>query len=172
MEILEAINSRKSVRKFKPDSIIDENIQKLLDAAIKAPTAGNAQPWYFYVIKDKSIKDALSAASLGQKFVNDAPVVIAVCVDPEVSAAKYGDRGRYLYCIQDSAAAVENIMLAAVSMDLGTCWVGAFEEEKVKQVLNMPAGRRPAALIPLGYPEKIDEGFKRKPLNEVVEYKN
>lgn len=171
MEVFEAINARTSVRKFKPDPVPKENVEKLLKAALRAPTAGNIQPWFFYVVTNSELKNALAGAALGQKFVASAPVVIVTCAEPEASAKTYGDRGRNLYCLQDTAAAVENMMLAAVSLGLGTCWVGAFNEGKVAELLDLPAGRRPVALVPVGYPETINGPTSRRPLAEVMEYR-
>jgi len=171
MEVLAAINARTSVRKFKPDPVTKENIETLLEAALKAPSAGNIQPWFFYVVTNGEMKRALTAAALGQSFIAFAPVVVVVCVEPEASGKTYGDRGRNLYCLQDAAAAVENMMLAAVSLGLGTCWVGAFDEVKVAGLLEMPAGRRPVAIVPVGYPEKVSSPTSRKALRQVVEYR-
>lgn len=170
MEVFEAIAARTSVRKFKSDSVPAEKIDRMLEAAVRAPTAGNIQPWFFYVIKDEKMRNALMGAALGQKFIAEAPVVIVVCVDPEASAKVYGERGRNLYCLQDAAAAIQNMMLAAVSQGLGTCWVGAFDENKVADLLGLPPGRRPLALVPVGYPKETKKSVARKPLQEVVAY--
>lgn len=170
MNVLEAINARASIRKFKTDAVASEDIDKLLNAALRAPSAGNLQPWFFYVITSDNLKEALAGAAFGQKFISYAPVVVVACVEPEVSARIYGDRGRFLYSLQDIAAAIENIMLAAVSLGLGSCWVGAFDEIKVAQLLNINVDRRPVALIPIGYPEKVSGTTPRKPLSQVVKY--
>lgn len=171
MEVLEAINARISVRNFKDQPVPKEDVLRLVQAGLRAPTAGNIQPWFFYVVMDNKLKNSLAEAALGQNFIASAPVVIVTCAEPEASAKIYGDRGRYLYCIQDTAAAVENIMLAAVSLGLGSCWIGAFDEGKVAGLLSMPRGRRPVAVIPVGYPEKEKAGTARKPLHKVMEFR-
>ena len=152
MEVLESIMKRQSVRMYEKKDVPNELIGQMLIAAVKAPSAGNVQPWEFIVVKDNKIKKELSLASLKQKHIEDASTVIVVCANLEKSADKYGDRGKTLYCIQDTAAAIENMLLVATSLELGTCWVGAFEEGKVKSILNIPERLRPMALITVGFP--------------------
>lgn len=152
MEVFESILSRQSVRTYDKKDVPNELIGQMLEAAVHAPSAGNIQPWEFIVVKDKNTKKELALAALRQRFVEEAPVVIVVCVNLEKSADRYGDRGKNLYCIQDTAAAIENMLLVATSLGLGTCWVGAFEESKVKSLLNIPERLRPIALITVGFP--------------------
>jgi SagB-type dehydrogenase family enzyme len=104
------------------------------------------------VVRDHGLKEALAAAAYNQVFVSQAPVVIVVCADAARSAARYGQRGRELYCIQDTAAATAHILLAAVAMGLGSCWVGAFDEKQAARVLDLPARHRPVAILPIGKP--------------------
>ncbi len=172
MDVFEAIRRRRSIRRFLSDRDVDEkDLIMLLEAATLAPSAGNAQPWRFIVVRTPELKAALARAALGQGFVAEAPVVIVVCVDLARARAAYGERGESLYCIQDTAAAVQNINLAAVSLGLGTCWVGAFDEAEVMMALDLPASLRPVALIPLGYPAESPRPRPRRPLDEVVEYR-
>ena len=152
METFECILKRRSIRSYDKKDVPNEFIGKMLEAAIHAPSAGNLQPWEFIVVKDLKTKEELSNAALGQDHVKEAPVVIVVCVNPEKSAEKYGERGRNLYCIQDTAAAIQNMLLTATDLGLGTCWVGAFEEERVKDILRIPENLRPVALITVGFP--------------------
>lgn len=166
-DLLTLIKKRYSVRRFKPDPVPPEIIAGLLEAARWAPSAGNLQPWFFYVVTRQKEKEMLAAAALNQRFVAQAPVCIVVCAEPDRSARVYGDRGRHLYCYQDTAAAAQNILLAATGYGLGTCWVGAFKEEEVRRSLAMPAGRVPVALIPAGYP--ADDSVHRPGRREVSE---
>ncbi|MGB9593936.1 MAG: nitroreductase family protein, partial [Anaerolineae bacterium] len=153
MEFWDVIQARRSVRQFRQDKPLKEaQVEKLLEAAIRAPSAGNRQPWHFYVVWSQDVKDGLAAAAFDQTFVAEAPVVIVVCADAARSAARYGSRGRDLYCIQDTAIATTHILLAAVDMGLGACWVGAFDEEQAAAVLRLPAVHRPVAIVPVGYP--------------------
>ncbi len=152
MDTLEAIHKRRSVRRYAPEPVPEEHLREILDAAVAAPSAGNIQPWKFYVVREFSVRRGLAEAAYGQRFIEEAPVCIVVVAIPEMSARRYGDRGWNLYCIQDTAAAVQNILLAATSLGYGTCWVGAFNEEDVARVLKLPEGERPVAMVPVGKP--------------------
>lgn len=168
MHLNEVIASRQSVRQFQTDrEVSPEQEQALLEAAIRAPSAGNVQPWHFYAVRDTASRQSLAAAAFGQSFVAQAPLVIVVCVDAERSAARYGDRGRTLYCFQDTAAAVTNIQLTAVDLGLGSCWVGSFDEAMATGVLGLPANLRPIAMLPIGYPARLATPRPRRPLSEV-----
>ncbi|MGY4707173.1 nitroreductase family protein [Candidatus Bipolaricaulota sp. J31] len=170
-KLLEIVKGRRSIRKFKPDPVPENDLVEILEAAIWAPSAGNAQPWRFIVVRDPGIKRKLVVAALGQDFIAEAPVVIVVCTDLERARRAYGDRGVGLYCIQDTAAAIQNMLLLAHAKGLGTCWVGAFSEEEVCEALALPEGLRPVALVPLGYPAQKPRPRPRRPLDEVVEYR-
>ncbi|ACX52178.1 nitroreductase [Ammonifex degensii KC4] len=169
--VLEVIKKRCSVRQYKEDPVPRELIEQILEAARWAPSAGNLQPWFFYVITDAGRRRCLAAAAWGQKFVGEAPVLIVVCAEPQRSAQHYGERGRSLYCIQDTAAAIQNLLLAATAYGLGTCWVGAFDENQVRHCLGIPPERRPVAIVTLGYPQSWPEKrTSRRPLDEIVKF--
>jgi len=168
MDVLEAIKGRRSVRAFTNQEVSEETVLKLIEAACWAPSAGNIQPWEFIVVRKSEIKKRLVQAALGQSFIAEASVVVIVCTNERSSAERYGDRGSSLFCIQDAAAAVQNILLAAHSFGLGTCWVGAFSEEKVNEAINVPEGIRSVAIVPLGHPSQTPQPRKRRPLAEVV----
>ncbi|RJQ43235.1 MAG: nitroreductase family protein [Gaiellales bacterium] len=170
MEIMEAISRRSSVRRFTDRVPGREIVEVLLEAAIRAPSAGNLQPWRFFVVRDGKVRKKLMAAAMGQKHVYEAPVVVVICVEPGVSARRYGDRGRDLYCIQDGAVATENLLLAAVANGLGSCWVGAFDEAAVAQAVRAPEGTRPIAMVPLGYPAGPSRQSSRIQLGRIVSY--
>lgn len=170
MDVFEAIFERRSVRKFTGRDVSNEDLKKILEAGRWAPSAGNVQPWEVIVVRGRELKERLAEAALSQEFVAEAPVVIVVCVDLKKASRAYGERGRSLYCIQDSAAAIQNMLLAAHSLGLATCWVGAFYEEEVKDILGIPEGFRPVALIPLGYPAYKPEKPSRRKLNQIVHF--
>jgi nitroreductase len=170
MELMEAIIGRRSTRVFLQKSISDETIKKLIEAARWAPSAGNIQPWIFLVIRKREIKILLAEAALNQMFVAEAPVVIVVCADEKRSLMSYGVRGKSLYCIQDTAAATQNLLLMAYALELGTCWVGAFNETEAKKALRLPEWIRPLSLIPLGYPKEKPSQKQRRPVSEIVHY--
>lgn len=171
MDALEAIKGRRSVRAFKNQDVPAEIVEKLIDAARWAPSAGNIQPWEFIIIRKPEIKRRLAEAALGQIFIEEAPVVIVVCADEDRSSIGYGLRGKFLYCIQDTAAAIQNIHLVAYSHGLGTCWVGAFREEEAREILVIPHGVRPVAIIPVGYPAEFPPPRSRRPISQVVHYR-
>ena len=131
MDVLEAIKERRSVRAFTDEKVSEEDVERLLEAARWAPSAGNTQPLELVVVKAVETKRKLSEAALNQTLIQKAPVVIVVCADVTRSSRGYGSRGEQLYSIQDTAAATENILLAAQELGLATCWVGAFHEKEV-----------------------------------------
>ncbi len=169
MDILTIIKSRRSIRKFKEDNIPEDLINKLLESAIYAPSEGNLQPWKFYVIRNRKIRIRLAKAALEQFFISEAPVVIVVCADI-IATSPYGSRGINLYCLQSTAAAIQNILLSAHSLGLGTCWVGAFDEKEASEILKLPSSLRPVAIIPVGYPAENPKTPFRKKIPEVTEF--
>jgi nitroreductase len=170
VDFWQVLEGRRSVRAFDQErDISPDTVTRLLRAAVRAPSAGNCQPWQFYVVREPDTKRALAQAALDQWFLSEAPVVVVVCADAARSAQRYGDRGRELYCLQDTAAATENLLLAAVASGLGTCWVGAFDEQAASIALELPGRLRPVAIVPLGYPaERPSYPSERLPLNSVV----
>lgn len=151
MDIEETIAGRTSIRTFKPDPIDESTIDVALRLANQAPSAGNLQARDFVVVKSSHTRKMLAEAAFKQDFIRVAPVVVVCCANLE-RIKSYGDRGRTLYCLQDVAAGIENMMLYLHSKGLGTVWVGAFDEAKVSEILTLPKHARPVALIPIGYP--------------------
>ena len=151
MDVIDAICGRRSIRLFKEKDVPEKMITKLISLAVMAPSAGNLQAWDLIIIRNLETKDALVRAAFGQSFIAKAPIIIVVCANQKRSAQQYGTRGTNLYSIQDSAAAIQNLLLAAYSLGLGTCWVGAFNESLVSDLLKIPDGVRPVSIIPVGY---------------------
>jgi len=170
MDVLEAIKGRRSIRAFQSKEIPEEIVEKLIDMARRAPSAGNIQPWEFIIVRKPEIKRRLAEAALDQTFIEEAPIVIVVCANENRSSQGYGIRGKTLYCLQDTAAATQNILLAAYSFGLGTCWIGAFREEEAREILEIPYGVRPIAIIPIGYPAEAPPPPSRRPINQIVHY--
>jgi nitroreductase len=170
MDVFEAIKGRRSVRKFKRKSVSADMVEKLIDAGRWAPSAGNIQPWEFIIVRKAEIKAELAEAAGGQAFIEEAPVAIVVCANENRSVQGYGVRGKTLYCIQDTAAAIQNIHLAAYALGLGTCWVGAFGEEEVKEALKIPDGVRPVAIVPVGFAAEAVPPRRRRPIEQFVHY--
>ena len=172
MELQEAIKGRRSIRHFKKQSIPEETITQLIEAASQAPSAGNIQPWHFIIVRNPTIKRKLAESALNQSHVEQAPVVIVVCADEKSSSMGYGKRGRTLYCLQDTAAATQNILLTAHSLGLGTCWIGAFNEDEAREAVNAPEGVRPVVMIPVGIPDENPRQRGRKLLSQISRYDN
>jgi nitroreductase len=172
MELSETIKGRRSIRAFKKQDVPEEIVEKLIDAARWAPSAGNIQPWEFVIVRKSAVKKKLAQAALSQTVVEEAPVAIVVCANEKRSSMGYGLRGKTLYCIQDTAAATQNILLTAHSLGLGACWVGAFNEDEAKEAVNAPEGIRPVAIIPVGYADESPLLRSRRPLNQIMHYEN
>lgn len=170
MEFFEALKLRRSVRSFTEDEVSDEEVKKIIDAARWAPSAGNIQPWEFVVVRKPETKKRLAESALGQSFIEEAPVVIVVCANEARSRMGYGSRGANLYCIQDTAAATENLLLAASALGLGSCWVGAFHEDQVREILKLPGGVRPVAIVPIGRPAERPKPPRKRSLTEIVHH--
>jgi len=171
MDVYSAVKNRRSVRRFKKEPFAEETLEKLLDAARLAPSAGNAQPWQFIVVRNRNTMARLADAALGQSWMLSAPLMVVVCAELKRSAASYGRRGVELYAIQDTAAAIENMLLCAVAEGLAACWVGAFREEAAASALGIDSKTlRPVALIPIGYPAERSSMPPKRPLDDVVQY--
>jgi len=166
--VMENIMTRRSIRKYKKHDVSDEEIFDLLDAARHAPSASNKQAWEFIIVRDPKMKKQLAEDAEGSGWMDEAPVIIVACENVKIAGSRFGERGTKLYGIQEVAAAVENLMLAANAKGLGTCWVGAFSEIKVASQLRCPEHVRPCALIALGWPDEAPEQPARHELSEFV----
>lgn len=156
MEVLECIKTRRSTRKFLDVPVEWDKVGTIVDAGRSAPNSGNLQNWKFIVVLDQDKRKEIAEACLKQFWMERAPVHIIVCAEPEKAKRFYGIRGERLYSIQNCAASVENMLLTAHSLGLGSCWVGAFDEDMLKRALGIPDYARPQAVIPIGYPaEKV-----------------
>ena len=164
MNVTEAIETRRSIRSYKDRQIEEDKLERVLEAARLAPSAKNLQEWKFIVVKDKLTRQKLASAAKNQKFVGEAPVVIAACA---VETEHVMTCGQLCYPI-DLAIAVDHMTLKAVEEDLGTCWIGAFHEDEVKEILNIPEKVRVVALLPIGYPEYVPSQTPRKMREEIV----
>jgi nitroreductase len=167
MDVLEAVKGRRSIRRFQRRGIPDEMINRLVEALIWAPSAGNLQSRKFYFITDDRLKVLLSKAALNQSYVSDAPLVIVCCTDRSI-ASRYGGRGVELYSIQDVSCSVMCMMLVAHEMGLGSVWVGAFDEGEVSRILNLPENLRPVAIVPVGWPDRVPSAPQRVRPDEAV----
>ncbi len=168
MDLFEVIEKRRSIRKFKHKPVAAKRLRKILEAARLAPSGANRQPWCFIVVRDLKTKRALSVAANKQKFVADADVVIAAVGDPTASAAKlpYAVSSTRIPYKQDPMIAIEHMVLAATALNYGTCWIGAFKEDKVKGILKIPENLRVIALLPIGVPNESPPPRPRRAFTE------
>ncbi len=177
MEFIDVIKTRRSVRNYSDQPVEDHKLEQILECARWSPSWANKQCWHFIVVKDKRKIEALSKTALVNNWLKKAPVLIAACADPKLS----GTRNGMDYFLVDLAIAMEHLILSAANQDLGSCWIGAFDEQKVKEQLAVPINIRVVALTPIGYPaekqnlrEKVSRSFvragNRKTLDEIVHY--
>ncbi len=169
MDLYEALQSRRSVRKYKPDPVPEDKLQNLMNAARIAPSWSNRQCWKFIVVRDRERKKQL-AESMPEKnparkaVAETAPVVIVLCADPKASGKQDGKD----YYLLDAGLAMQQLMLAAHAEGFGTCWIAWFDEAKAKEACSVPKDQRIVGLTPLGVPEKQPSEKPRKDLSEIV----
>ena len=167
MNLMQTIRARRSIRNFLERPVEEEKLLAVLEAGRLAPSARNMQDWRFIVVRDAATRQRLAKAARDQQFVGKSPVVIAACGTSDLVMSC----GQLAYAI-DVAIAVDHMTLAAASLDLGTCWIGAFYEEKVKEILGVPPGIRIVALLPLGYPAEEPGPRARKSLDDVLAWEH
>ena len=160
--MIECILTRRSIRSLKPDPVPEADLETMLRCLEAAPSAGNLQPWFFLLVKAEALKEELCRLSFDQVVVKQAPVVFVVCARPEDSARQYGAVGRDLFCLQDTAAAVQNLLLAAHALGYGAVWIGVVKEAEIVQCLKLGAGLKPVALIPVGLPNEPPQPMERR----------
>ncbi len=154
MDVIEAIKTRRSIRKYLDLPVEWDKICEVIDAGRLAPSAGNLQNWKFIIVTDEGKRKQLAEACIQQWWMEKAPVHIIICVMPKKAIRFYGIRGDRLYSIQNAAAAAENMLLTAHSIGLGACWVGAFDDNAVKRVLGIIEEATPQIIVTLGYPNE------------------
>ena len=172
MEFMEVITSRKSIRAYLDKPVEEEKLMKILESAWLAPSWANKQGCRYIVVKDKAAIERLATGFTS--WLKEAPVIIAVCIDPKDS----GSHNSMDYYLVDAGISMEHVVLAATNLGLGTCWISGFDEAKVKEILEVPASVRVVALTPLGYQALMSERSKtvrefvkssqRKPLEAIV----
>lgn len=164
--VLEVIKKRKSVRSYLEKDIPEDVLREVLEAARLAPSASNRQPWKFVMVQDKELKQKLMYASRNQAFVREASFVIVGCA---MNPDHVMPNGIHSHAV-DLSIALDHISLQATELGLGTCWIGAFDQEQVKEILHIPENIPIVCMMTLGYP--ATQGFKstRKPLEEIICY--
>ena len=174
MDFDEVIKRKKMIREYDSDrqQIPAQIIRKLIKNAHKAPSAGHTQVQEFIIVKDISIKKKLRKAAVNQEYVEKAPVLIVVCSNTSRSVGRYGIRGREFYSIIDGAFASMLILLTAVNEGIGACFVGAFQDNKVSEILELPKDVRPIGIVCIGYPSSVErpDRLERININALVHY--
>lgn len=166
MDVFKAIQERHSVRSYIPDSIPTSKLLRILESARLAPSAANIQPWHFIIVSDHQKREALSKSGMFARFLSDSPVVIVGC----------GNRKASRWYIVDTTIAMENMVLAATAEELGTCWVGSFDEEHVRKLLKIPEQFSVIAMRAIGRAREESDLAgailhffrRRKPLKEIA----
>jgi nitroreductase len=169
MDVIEAVKGRRSIRVFKETPISPDIFHILEESLLWAPSAGNLQSRNFYFVLNKEVKKGLMNAAYEQEFILQAPLVVVCCADQRIQM-HYGERGKSLYSLQDVASSVQNLMLVAYSLGLGTTWVGAFKEGNVSDLLGLPTYLRPLALVPVGYPGEDPSAPSRVNRKQAIQY--
>jgi nitroreductase len=167
LSVMEAIRTRKSVRTYLEKPVEEEKLNRVLEAGRLAPSASNRQEWRFVIVREGATRKALAEVAGRQAFIGEAPVILVACADTD---------GHMMNCGQpcypiDVAIALDHMTLAAVEQGLGTCWIGNFDENKVKTILGIPEKIRVVELMPLGYPANasaVDK--KRLPFEQIVKF--
>lgn len=157
MDVLDAIVSRVSITRYTDEGVEREQIARVLEAGRWAPSAGNMQVAEFIVVSDEDKLEKISQYAHNQPHIREAPVALVICIDEEKAERQYGDRGSEVYAVQESGAAMQNMMLTAYDDGLGAAWVGAFDEEQVAGLLRIPERVRPMAIVTLGHPAEQPE---------------
>jgi nitroreductase len=166
---VEAIRTRRSVRKYEETAVSDEQINQVLESARYAESWANKQGWHILVVKSADTRAKLAAAlegNPGAKAVAQAPVLLAVCMDPAASGSLPGRE----YFMTDAGILMDHLMLEAADLGLGTVFIGMFDEDKVREVLGVPAEFRIVGLTPLGVPAKIPGERPRNELGDIVHW--
>ena len=159
MSVFDTIKDRRSIRVYKGERIPKDKLEKLLEAARLAPSAANRQNWKFIVVENEQIKNQLVTACNNQAFVGTASHVIA----------GIGDSSQKWHQV-DLAIALEHVVLEAVELELGTCWIGAFNEDEVKKILKIPQDKKVVALLTVRVPAESPATRPRKAMEEIVAY--
>jgi nitroreductase len=166
MDFLELAESRYSVRSYQSRPVEQHKLDRILEAVRLAPSGSNRQPWRFVVVRDAEVRGRLAAACANQRFIAQAPVVIAgvgLLPDRVMQCGVPGDP-------VDLAIALEHLALAATVEGLGTCWIGAFDQDRVRDALEIPESAKVIGVMTLGYSADGPRPKRRKPLDEIVCY--
>ena len=170
MDYFELLEKRHSIRAFTSQPVEGEKLQAILQAANRAPSAGNLQAYEIYMVTNPTRRQELARAALEQTFIAQAPVALVFCANPSRSSMKYKQRGESLYCIQYATIACVFAHLAAAALGLASVWVGAFDDDGVRRAIGVGRDLRPVAILPVGYPGEKPEISSRRQLSSLVHH--
>jgi nitroreductase len=168
MDFFQIVHTRQSVRAYQAKPVGAKQLEAILSAANQSPSAGNLQGYEILVVRDAATIRSLAEASFNQMFIAQAPLVLVFCADAARSGTKYGAAGERLYCVQDATIATAYAQLAATTLGLATCWIGAFKEENIAKLLGLRTSLRPIAMLPVGWPAETPPRTTRRSLSELV----
>ncbi len=164
MDVFTAISQRYSVRAYKATDVEEDKLKKILEAARLSPSASNRQDWKFIIVRNKETRKKLVKAAFGQSFIAEAPIVIVACgMEPKAMLAC----GQPMHTV-DVSIAFAYMILQSYELGLGTCWIGAFNEDEAKKILSVPDDVRVVAMTPLGYPNQPSSRKFRKSLDQII----
>lgn len=164
MHFPELIRNRQSIRKYSPQPVEPEKITRILEAANRAPSAGNYQAFEIYVVRTPELLKALTAATWDQKFIAEAQIALVICQN--ASRCQYPDAD--IFSLEDATIATTFAMLAITDLGLATCWIGAFAPDAVAKAISLPVGHKPMAILPIGYAGETPERTTRRALNDLA----
>ncbi|RKZ30961.1 nitroreductase [bacterium] len=164
MDFFDVIYKRRSIRKYKNKPVEWEKVKKIIDSARVAPSARHRQPWRYIVITDPEMKERVYKSAREQKFILEAPVLIACVGYPADYVCTNGNIAHQV----DIGIAGEHIALSATALGLGSCWVAAFQQREMKEILNVPEDAHIVALFTIGYPDEEPKPKTRKSLDEIT----
>jgi len=167
MELYDVVKSRRSIRRYRSGIFAEEKLAKILESCNLAPSAGNLQAYRIIVVREPDRKKAVAEAAFGQSFIVDAGALIAFVADFRLAEARYGERAS-LYAVQDATIACTVAHLTVTDLGLGACWIGAFDDARMAEALEVPAPSRPVAVLAVGVPDQEPSARPRRDLGELV----
>lgn len=170
MDVFDAIRGRRSVRRYASRPVERELIEKVVDAGRWAPSSGNTQPVEVVAVTDPEKRRVMAEVSGYARYLKDAPVALVVCINLSRARSRYGELGVSYFAPLDAAVAIQNMMLAAHALGLGTCWDSVFDKGKVRELVSLPGDVEPFAIIALGYPSESPSPPHRRPLEEILHW--
>lgn len=176
MKFIDIVRKRRSVRKYRREEVPRELIEECLEAVRHAPTACNTQSWRFIIVegglKERLVREALGGLVVPNRFAAEAPVIVVIAADLDFIAHRVGGTIKGIeYHLIDAGIAGEHFVLQATELGLGTCWIGWFDQKAVKRALSLPSGWSVCAMLTLGYPSEPPVEKRKKPVEEISEFR-